>query len=136
MPVLQLQLKLKARAQRAAPGGKLARRQPTWTLGSFVSSCGRTYRAWAGAARCLYPAGEAAYATPDNIAKYGLADVERGMDAAAEQQQGGLEKLIKALDTKPVVPLNLRLASEPQRQGRAERGRSSAVRHYFHGVTR
>ena len=31
------------------------------------------------------------------------ADVERGMDAAAEQQQGGLEKLIKALDTKPVV---------------------------------
>ncbi|PNW83132.1 hypothetical protein CHLRE_06g307950v5 [Chlamydomonas reinhardtii] len=62
----------------------------------------------------LYPAGEAAYATPDNIAKYGLADVERGMDAAAEQQQGGLEKLIKALDTKPVVITRRASDSDPE----------------------
>ncbi|KAG2436115.1 hypothetical protein HYH02_011625 [Chlamydomonas schloesseri] len=51
----------------------------------------------------LYPAGEAAYATPDNLAKYALTDAQRGTDAAAEHQQGGQEKLIKALDTKPVV---------------------------------
>ncbi|KAG2426324.1 hypothetical protein HXX76_013081 [Chlamydomonas incerta] len=63
----------------------------------------------------LYPAGEAAYATPDNVAKYALTDAERGTDTAAAAEQGGLEKLVKALDSKPVVITRRPSDADPER---------------------
>ncbi|GFR48957.1 hypothetical protein Agub_g10971, partial [Astrephomene gubernaculifera] len=49
----------------------------------------------------LYPKGEAAYATPENIAKYALTKAEA--ESQSEDQEGALEKLLKALDRKSVI---------------------------------
>ncbi|GIL53033.1 hypothetical protein Vafri_8730 [Volvox africanus] len=62
----------------------------------------------------LYPSGDAAYATPENIAKYALTDAEK-LSRDANTQEGVLEKLLRALSRKSVVLTRLASSNDPDR---------------------
>ncbi|GLI59842.1 hypothetical protein VaNZ11_001830 [Volvox africanus] len=62
----------------------------------------------------LYPSGDAAYATPENIAKYALTDAEK-VSRDANTQEGVLEKLLRALSRKSVVLTRLASNTDPER---------------------
>ncbi|GLC48497.1 hypothetical protein PLESTB_000104400 [Pleodorina starrii] len=62
----------------------------------------------------LYPAGDAAYATPENIAKYALTDAEKASRDSGGQE-GVLEKLLKALARKSVIVTRRACLKDPER---------------------
>ncbi|GIM07046.1 hypothetical protein Vretimale_11258 [Volvox reticuliferus] len=62
----------------------------------------------------LYPGGDAAYATPENIAKYALTDAEK-LSRDANAQEGVLEKLLRALSRKSVILTRLASTNDPER---------------------
>ncbi|EFJ44094.1 hypothetical protein VOLCADRAFT_106567 [Volvox carteri f. nagariensis] len=62
----------------------------------------------------LYPVGDAAYATPENIAKYALTEAEK-QSRDANAQEGVLEKLLWALSKKSVILTRRASSKDPER---------------------